>query len=503
MTLRAGLAALALVAPLVAGASPGRVAVLAGANVGAPGRAKLWFAERDAQRLERTLRELGEFQPDQIELLRGPTADAFREALRRAEKKVEASRAAGTKSLLLVYYSGHAGAGGLEFGAERVTYDELKEFAARSGADAKVIVVDACEAGTMTQVKGARPEARVDFLLPTEEVKGTAFIASTAVGESAQESAAIGGSVFTHHLDVALRGAGDADGDGLVTLSEAFRYTAAATVAATTATMSGPQHPTYDFKMSGRGDVVLADLRHAEAKLLVPVDPGSLYVLRGAKGAVVAEIPASTTELALALPAGYYGVERRAREGRATGEVELAKGETRMLPRLTPTRYEMARAKGGPRPTELWLGAGAMLPALEGVSVAPGLRAGVRRELGPVGLVVHGDFSATSGSSATAGHFSLTRIGGGATALYPLAGYSVLLEGGVDLGGGWNQQAMADGRHFETGDVSAGAALRLSFPLGGWRAAFDATGGLQSLKVNDARTTRPAASLTFVVLYGL
>jgi hypothetical protein len=503
MTLRAALAALLAAVPLAAAALPGRVAVLAGANVGAPGRAKLWFAERDAQRLEQTLRELGEFQADQLELLRGPTADGFREALRRAERKVEASRAAGAKTLLLVYYSGHAGAGGLEFGAERVSYDELKQFAARSGAEAKVIVVDACEAGTMTQVKGARPEAQVDFLLPAEEVKGTAFIASTAVGESAQESAAIGGSVFTHHLDVALRGAGDADGDGLVTLSEAFRYTAAATVAATTATSTGPQHPTYDFKMSGRGDVVLADLRRAEARLLVPVDPGSLYVLRGAKGAVVAEVPASSVELALALPAGTYGVERRAREGRATGEVALARGETRMLPRLTPTKYEQARAKGGPMPTEVWLGAGATLPALEGVSVAPGLRAGVRRELGPVGLVVHADFSAVSGTSTTAGSFSLTRLGGGATALYPLAGARVLLEGGGDLSAGWNQQAMGDGRHFETGDLGVGAALRLSFPLGGWRAAVDATGGVQHVRVNEAGALRPAASLTFVVLYGM
>jgi hypothetical protein len=503
MTLRAALAAAAVALPLAAGALPGRVAVLAGANVGAPGRAKLWFAERDAQRLERTLRELGEFGADQIELLRGPTAEGFREALRRAEAKVEASRAAGAKTLLLVYYSGHAGAGGLEFGAERVSYDELKDFAARSGAEAKVIVVDACEAGTMTQVKGARPEARVDFLLPAEEVKGTAFIASTAVGEAAQESAAIGGSVFTHHLDVALRGAGDADGDGLVTLSEAFRYTAAATVAATTATQTGPQHPTYDFRMSGRGDVVLADLRRAEAKLLVPVDPGALYVVRGPKGAVVAEVPASTSELALALPAGTYGVERRAREGRATGEVALARGETRTLPRLTPTRYELARAKGGPMPTELWIGAGATLPALQGVSVAPGLRAGIRRELGPVGLVVHADFSATSGSSSTAGSFSLTRFGGGLTALYPVAGSRVLLEGGLDLGAGWNQQAMGDGRHFETGDATAGAALRLSFPLGGWRAALDGTGGLQTLKVNGSRAVRPAATLTVVVLYGM
>ena len=40
---------------------------------------------------------------------------------------------------------------------------------------------------------------------------------------TAQESAAIGGSFFTHHFELGLRGAADADGDGQVTLAEAFR----------------------------------------------------------------------------------------------------------------------------------------------------------------------------------------------------------------------------------------------------------------------------------------
>jgi len=223
------LATLALALPLAAGAVPGRVAVVAGMNQGAPGRPRLWFAERDAERFERALVELGDFSPDGVELLRAPTAASFREALARAELRIQAARASGERTLLLIFYSGHAGAGGLEFGPDRVGYDELKSAAATSSAEAKVVVVDACEAGALTQVKGARAEARVDFALPTDEVRGTAFIASTAVGEAAQESAAIGGSFFTHHLDVALRGAGDTDGDGRVTLAEAFAYTASAT----------------------------------------------------------------------------------------------------------------------------------------------------------------------------------------------------------------------------------------------------------------------------------
>lgn len=500
MTLRAAAALAALLLPIAAGAAGGRVAVVAGVNQGAPGRARLWFAEKDAERFERALRELGDFGTDQVELQRGQGAEAFRQALARAEAKVRAARAAGERTLLVVYYSGHAGAGGLEFGADRLSFDELKEAATRSSAESRIVIVDACEAGTLTQVKGARAEARVDFPLPVDDVRGTAFIASTAVGEAAQESAAIGGSFFTHHLETALRGAGDADGDGLVTMAEAFRYTSSATVSATLGTQAGAQHPTYDFKMSGRGDVVLADLRRAEARLLVPIDPGSLYVLKGPRG-LVAEVPAGGAELALALPAGDYAVERRARDGRARGELKLARGETRLVPRLEPTRYEVARSKGGPAPTEWWVGAGGHLVGVGGAGLVPSLRAGLRREVGPLGLVLHADYAI---GDVTIGGLrsSYSRLGGGATLLYPLAGGRTLLEGGLDLGGGWNTQGLRDGRHFSTGDVTGAAALRLSAPIGRVRAALDLAAGVRSITFDDSRRWRPALGATLVILYG-
>ena len=109
----------------------------------------------------------------------------------------------------MFYYSGHAGSAGLELGSEVLSYADLRALVGGSKADAKVAIVDACESGLLTQVKGATAAPALDFAVPVDDtVRGTAFIASTAVGESAQESAAIGGSFFTHHLEVGLRGAG-------------------------------------------------------------------------------------------------------------------------------------------------------------------------------------------------------------------------------------------------------------------------------------------------------
>jgi hypothetical protein len=133
--------------------------------------------------------------------------------------------------------------------------------------------------------------------------------------------------------------------------------------------------------------------------------------------------------------------------------------------------------------------------------VAPALRAGLRREAGPLGLVLHVD-GAQAQVHQGAFRFSYTRVGGGLSVLMPLTGSRTLLEGGLDAGGGWNQQALRDGRHFETGDAYAGAALRLSLPIGRLRAALDLLGGARSLKVDDKRKVVPAFGATVVVLYG-
>jgi len=496
---------LALLLPLAAEAATSRFAVVLGNNVGGAGRARLQFAEKDAERFHRALHELGDFTDDNVLVLRGAKPGDFRAAMGRIERGVEKARTAGDRVLLVVYYSGHAGAGGLELGNDAISYDELRALVARSTAEAKVVIVDACEAGALTQVKGAKASEAVNFPLPKDEVQGTAFIASTAVGESAQESVILGGSFFTHHLEVGLRGAADADGDGLVTLAEAFRYTSSATVAATSATHVGPQHPTYDFRMAGRGDVVLADLRRAEAKLLVPIDPGTLYVLKGPRG-LVAEVPAGQTELSLGLPAGPYGIERRSPDGRATGNLSLARGETRMLPRLQPTRYEMARAKGGPQETEWFLTGGVQMVGLPGGSVAPSFGGGVRHELGPVGLLIRGEYTfadVTDTSGGVARSYGYSRVGGALSALYPLLGTRNLLEGGVTVGGGWNTQAWRDGRHFETADLTAGAALRYSLPAWkSFRGAIDLFGGARAIKLDGKRELRPAAGASLVLLYG-
>jgi hypothetical protein len=495
---RAAAAALVLLLPGLA--LGGRFAVIAGNDRGDPARPRLWFAEKDAERMHRTLRELGDLDDGGTVLLLGKGPGAVAEALRALEPRIQAARAAGERTLLVFYYSGHAAAGGLEMGAEKLAFDALRAALAASAADAKVAVVDACEAGLLTQVKGAAAAPTLAFALPADDVvSGMALVASTAVGESAQESAALGGSFFTHHLEVALRGAADLDADGRVTLTEAFRYTSARTSAGTSGTVVGPQHPTYSFKMSGRGDVVLADLRRAEARLVVPPDPGATFILKTAS--LYAEVPGTGQETTLALPAGPYRVERRGRDGRAVAELTLVPGRTAPLPSLVPTRYEVARSKGGPKPGLLYGGVGIYSVGLPGFGVAPAARIGLRKELGPVGLRLRLDLAQKQVTDQDL-VYDYTYTGGALAALYPVNVGRILVEAGVEGGYGWATQRLPDRRSFEAGVGSAGAALLVTAPVRGVRVGIDASAGAQVFELNGDRAIRPAFSAAALALWG-
>lgn len=498
MSLRAAAAALALALP--AAAAAGRFGVFVGNDRGDPSRPRLWYAEKDAERMYRTLTELGELDPGGAVLLQGRSVSALLDALRALEPKVRAARTNGERTLVVVYYSGHASPAGLELGPDRLSFETLRAVLGASGADAKLAIVDACEAGLLTQVKGAAAAPSLEFALPPDDpVTGLALVASTAVGESAQESATLGGSFFTHHLEVALRGAADMDGDGRVTLTEAFAFTSGRTSAGTAGTHAGPQHPTYSFKMAGRGDVVLADLRRGDAKLLVPPDLGATFILKAPL--LYAEVPGSAQELVMALPAGHYRVERRARNGRSVADVTLLSGRTVSLPDLQPTRYEVARSKGGPKPGLAYAGAGVFTVGLPGFGAAPDFRVGVRKEVGPLGLRLRLDRAQKRVTDRSL-VYDYGYWGGALAALYPVNTGRVLVEAGLEGGYGWATQRLRSKRSFEAGVGSAAAALLVTAPVGGVRLGLDASGGVQVFDLDEQRTVQPAFSVAAVALWG-
>jgi hypothetical protein len=322
LLLAATLAALALLAaPLAAAASePVRLLLSVGANVGEPDDPVLSYADEDARRFRQVMVELGGVRADRALLVVDRDAEAVRQKLAELGGRVSELRAAGREALLLVYVSSHAKGGVLHLRGTRLALSELREAARATGARLTVLVVDACESGALARRKGARPGPEFEVSLEQLPLQGSVVISSSGPGEASEEWDSLEGSLFTHHLLTGLRGDADGEGDGKISLAEAYGYVYRRTVAGA----AGPgQHPAFPFELSGTGELVLTEPLAARSALVFPARLAGRYVVASQpRPDVVAEVDkAPGRPLRIAVPPGRYLVRKKA--GASTGLVEL------------------------------------------------------------------------------------------------------------------------------------------------------------------------------------
>jgi caspase domain-containing protein len=230
---------------VAAGPTPHTYAVVIGSNAGGPGQGALRFAEADAQRMAEVLRELGHFDASDVRVLLHPDASQVFAAIDDVGARVQAGTARGEQSEFVFYYSGHARATSVNLGGDELPLAALRARLTALPAALTIVVLDACQSGAFARVKGAAPAADFTYNSVSKLTqKGLAIMASSSQEELSQESDDLRGSYFTHHLVSALRGAGDADHDGRVSLDEAYRYAFRRTLASTARTQVGEQHVT-------------------------------------------------------------------------------------------------------------------------------------------------------------------------------------------------------------------------------------------------------------------
>ena len=290
-----------------------RFALVAGEPDGGPGTQRLRHAERDARRIHGILTRVGGVAPGDATLLLSEGARAFRAALADLEARAAAAHAAGERTVLVVYFSGHAKDDALRFGSAGLPLAELRQALQAAPADVRIGLLDACRSGAITRTKGLRAAPDFQVTAPAAEgPRGLVLITSSAADEASQESDALGASYFTHHLASGLLGDADASGDRRVTLAEAYAYAYGRTVGATTGSAGGTQHPAFLYDLGGAGDVVLTDLAPSPGGLVFPAPLEGLFVILDAGGRALAEVakPAGV-ERRLSLPAGRYAVKKR------------------------------------------------------------------------------------------------------------------------------------------------------------------------------------------------
>jgi hypothetical protein len=322
-------------------------ALVIGSNRGGDGQGQLAYAERDAERVAELLRELGRTPKDNISLLSEPSADDVQRVLQQLRGKLLQHAEAGERAQLLFYYSGHARARALSLGDEELPLETLRAALLGLPSTLTVVVLDACQSGAFSGVKGAAPAA--DFSISSVRdlhSTGVAVMASSTGTELSQESSELGSSYFTHHLLVSLRGAGDLDRNGRVSLDEAYSYAYQHTLSDTARTQVGSQHATLETELTGRGDVPLSYPVDADAQLALPSAVEGRVLVQRADGPVMAElVKARGGNLLLALPSGAYVVLLRGEESGQSCEVTLRKGQVHTLALASCKAVELPRER--------------------------------------------------------------------------------------------------------------------------------------------------------------
>lgn len=320
-------AGLALVATVAQAGTVQRYLLAAGANDGGQGRAKLRYAVSDARRFTTVMESMGGVSDERRFLLEEPTVGEFIDAIRKVKETALASRGPGDRTELILYYSGHADENGLLLGGDRVSYQSLRDQLDAVQADVHISVLDACASGAITRIKGGSREKA--FLVDeSSQMRGHAFLTSSSEDEAAQESDVIGGSYFTHHLVSGLRGADDVSGDGKVTLGEAYQHAFHETLAQTTDSRGGAQHPSYDINLAGTGDVVITDLRETSASLVLGEDFEGRFYIRNEQKQLVVELNKPFGRfVTIGLEPGRYDIHFEQIEALGLAEVDLEQDE--------------------------------------------------------------------------------------------------------------------------------------------------------------------------------
>jgi hypothetical protein len=333
-----------------------RFAIVVGNNRGLAHEGELRYAEADAQKVHDTLRDIGDFAPENIVLHTGRSAESLRRTLIALNDRIRGERSApNTQAVLLVYYSGHADSEDLHLGESRLAIEELSQLVRGSSADFRLLLLDACRSGVLTRVKGGRQVQPFDIPAPLElHGEGLAFLTASAENELAQESDELGGSFFTHALISGLLGAADRDRDGNVLLDEAYQYAYDSTLRASSRSARGLQHPTFFYDLRGQGQLVLSrPFAASERRGLLELPRGVTYLLfrDDQHGKVAAELGAHDSVRTLSLAPGTYFVRGRTNTHVLEGvtRVEAAKVTRLRSDALTRLEYAHLLRKGGER----------------------------------------------------------------------------------------------------------------------------------------------------------
>ena len=504
---RRTLFALALVAiASTASAAPRRWALVIGEDQGLPGEETLRFARSDAVRALATLRAVSLVDAGREAQVIGGDAAAVRAALASLGRRLQSE--ASPADWLTLYVSAHAGSGSLHLRGTELPLSELLDFVRSAPVSMGLLIVDSCQAGSLTRVKGMRP-AGPPIRMDVADLQGRIVITSSGMDEYAQESDELGGSYFTHHLLAGLRGAADTSGDGRVSLEEAYAYAYARTVESTLGSAGGLQRPSFSKELRGRGELILSEPASAAGRLTLGVEaPGRWVVISAADSSLVADLEKGAGPATIALVPGRYRLRLRGERDWLERSVDVPASGGAVLAGADLERFALERyaRRGGPSVAQrVAAGFSASTGLVAGLPATLGIQARFRRDQplwGPVELLAF-SLAAREGRGTGLIQFRQRELEGWAAAGMRLrlgaAELSPALEAGALL---VFQGGFPDGTSRIGLEPFAAGSAELRLPVIGPLGAFvDVSAGAAAVKTDSGLhlvpRARGAAGLSF------
>jgi len=181
--------------------------------------------------------------PSLVSLAQVPTQAAVRAAVKRLAQRIQSERAAGQRSVVFVFFSGHGavdyeGQPALALFDGGLSHDFLfREILEQLPADELHLLIDACHAEAVVRPRDAQGE-----VVNVSAEQANAFLVQSTLARfphagailaasnntEAHEWDAIRHGIFTHELLSALRGASDINHDRRIEYSEVYAFMAAA-----------------------------------------------------------------------------------------------------------------------------------------------------------------------------------------------------------------------------------------------------------------------------------
>jgi hypothetical protein len=290
-----------------------------------------------------------------------------------------------------------------------------------------------------------------------------------------------------------------------VTLGEVYQFAFRRTLASTAASLVGGQHPTYDYRMSGAGDVILARTRPNDARLVFPRETGVTYtVVDRGRGEVIAELGSTSGEdVYLALPAGEYRVVRRVLASVSETTFSLAAGSSTVIETasMAPVLADADnhREKGGLwQPNSLGVDVGLQSSPVPGTGSLVGTAAlSYMRRVGRFALRARAEFSSFDATSPDY-QSSFLRFGISLDALWPLLWtdrFALLLGPTVGMPITRQHDTRYDGT-YSYGLTYGGAASAMLRSYRSTWLVLSAQGGGEVFRLNDQRVQRGTLGLS-------